>query len=75
MMILNTIGCIILVYLLFQGAKKAKKNGSTLRIFSFFPCIFGNKCLILHDKVHDFAYENDDKDSEAEWAAIGATAT
>ena len=74
MMILNAIGCIILVYLLFQGAKKAKKNGSTLPFFCSFPCIFQIKCLILQYNKQEKTYENDDTDSENERAAGGAMA-
>ena len=43
-------------------------------IFLHFLLLFQNNCLTLHDKVHDFAYENDDTDSENERAAGGALA-
>ena len=43
-------------------------------IFLHFLLLFQNNCLTLHDKVHDFAYENDDTDSENERAAAGTMA-
>ena len=38
-------------------------------------CSFQNKCLILHYKVYDFAYETDDEDTQAEWACVSRMAS